>query len=137
MFLRNTWCSTGNIPNIIWHWSVTNRDLVRKIFIKTRVTAKDTELWSRARNGQASVAHKSTGRHFEDINCIMTLSDATLPNIALKDCNIWIWQAQKYTWTTEHCKINTQINICTYRPIVALRHYRYCVALYIFIFIRQ
>jgi len=33
------------------------------------------------------VAYKSTGRHLEDINCIMTLSDATLPtlpNIALK-----------------------------------------------------
>jgi len=44
-FLRNTWCSTGSIPNIIWHWSVTYRDLVRKIFIKTRVTAKDTELY--------------------------------------------------------------------------------------------
>ena len=26
-FLRNTWCSTGNIPNIIWDWSVTSRDL--------------------------------------------------------------------------------------------------------------
>ena len=37
-FLKNTWCSIGSIPNIIWHWSVTSRDLVRKIFIKTRVT---------------------------------------------------------------------------------------------------
>ena len=27
-----------HIPKIIWHWSVTSRDLVRKIFIKTRVT---------------------------------------------------------------------------------------------------
>ena len=65
-FLRNTWCSTGNKPNIIWHWSVTSRHLVRKIFIKTRVTAKDTELLSGAINGQASVAYKSTGRHLED-----------------------------------------------------------------------
>ena len=36
---------------------------MRKIFIKTRVTAKDTELWPRARNVQASVAYKSTRRH--------------------------------------------------------------------------
>ena len=28
----------------------------------------------RARNGQASVAYKSTGRHLEDINCITTVA---------------------------------------------------------------
>ena len=102
-FLRNTWCSTGSIPNIIWHWSVTSRDLVRKIFIKTRVTAKDTELWSRARNGQASVAYKSTGRHLEDISYIylsIYLSIYHLPYICYK--------IRLHEWL--HCQENEKSN---------------------------
>jgi len=89
-FLVNTWCSTGSIPNIIWHCSVTSRDLLRKIFIKTQVTAKDTGalIMSQKWTGFTGIQKHwgAFGRYY--CNSIMTLSGATLPtlpNIALKD----------------------------------------------------
>jgi len=60
------------------------------------------------------VAYKSTGRHLEDINCIMTLSDATLPtlpNIALKNFIKFGSGGLKSTFERRSTdKINTQIS---------------------------